>query len=117
MDCKVGEEWNFAYVLPQEPNEPTKLVIPTSLQIGWVESPPYICAATKTVRDIALDYCNTPIGSLPPHKFDKHLMGDEDYNALPTKAAGNDPCRYGLEVYVDDFMSIAISTSQEKLPT
>ncbi len=92
MDCKVGEEWNFAYVLPQEPNKPTKLVIPTSLQIGWVESPPYICAATKTVRDIALDYCNTPIGSLPPHKFDKHLMGDEDYNALPTKAAGNNPC-------------------------
>jgi hypothetical protein len=37
MDCKVGEEWNFSYVLLQEPNEPTKLVIPTPLQMGWVE--------------------------------------------------------------------------------
>jgi hypothetical protein len=42
-------------------------------------------------------------------------MGDKDYNALPTKAAGNDPCRYGLEVNVDDFMSIAIPTLQEQL--
>jgi hypothetical protein len=113
MDCEVGEEWNFAYVLPQEPNKPKKLVIPTSLQMGWVESPPYFCAATETVRDIALDYCNTPIGSLLPHKLDKHLMGDKDYNALPKKAVGNDPCRYGLEVYVDNFMSIAMPTLQE----
>jgi hypothetical protein len=117
MDCKVGEEWNFAYMLPQEPNKPTKLVIPTSLQMGWVESPPYFCATTETARDIALDYFNTPIGSLPPHKFDKHLTGDKDYNALPTKAAGNDPCQYGLEVYVNDFMSIAIPILQENLPT
>ena len=43
-----GEEWNFAYVLPQEEGEPTKLVIPTSLQMGWIESPPYFCAASET---------------------------------------------------------------------
>jgi hypothetical protein len=92
MDCEVGEEWSFTYMLPQESSKSTKLVIPTSLQMGWVESPPYFCAAMETVRDIALDYCNTPIGSLPPHKFDKHLMGDKDYNTLPTKAAGDDPC-------------------------
>jgi hypothetical protein len=115
MDCEVGEEWNFAYGLRQEPNKPTKLLIPTSLQMGWVESPPYFCAASEAVRDIASDYCNTPIGSLPPHKFDKHRTGDEDYNALPTIAAGNDPCQYGLEVYVDNFMSIAIPMLQEQL--
>ncbi len=115
MGCKVGEEWNFAYMLPQEPNKPTKLVIPTSLQMGWVELPPYFCTATEIARDIALDYCNTPIGLLPPHKFDKHLTGDKDYNALPTKVPGNNPCQYGLEVYVDDFMSITIPMSQEQL--
>jgi hypothetical protein len=91
MDCKAREEWNFAYVLPQEPNKPTKLIVQTSLQMGWVESLPYFCAATETVRDIALDYCDTPIGALPPLKFDKHLMGNEDYNALPSTAAGNGP--------------------------
>jgi hypothetical protein len=41
MDCATGEEWNFAYVFPQEDGMPTTLVIPTSLQMGWVESPPY----------------------------------------------------------------------------
>jgi hypothetical protein len=98
MDCKAREEWNFAYVLPQEPNKPTKLIVPTPLQMGWVESLPYFCAATETARDIASDYCNTPICALPPHKFDKHLTGNEDYNALPPTAAGNKPCQYRLEV-------------------
>ncbi len=115
MDYKVGEEWNFAYMLPQEPNKPTKLVIPKhpSKWGGW--NCHHVSAATETVRDIASDYCNTPIGSLPLHKFDKHLTGDKDYNALPTKAAGNDPCRYGLEVYVDEFTSIVIPMLQEQL--
>ncbi len=38
MDCAAGEEWNFAYVLPQEEGKPITLVVPTSLQMGWVES-------------------------------------------------------------------------------
>ena len=54
MDCAAGEEWNFAYVLPQEEGEPITLVVPTSLQMGWVESPPYFCAATETSRDISV---------------------------------------------------------------
>jgi hypothetical protein len=29
-----GEEWNFAYVLPQEDGKPITLVVPTSLQMG-----------------------------------------------------------------------------------
>jgi len=45
------------------------------LQMGWVESPPYFCAATETARDITSDYCDTPVGSLPHHKFAKHVMG------------------------------------------
>jgi hypothetical protein len=95
--------------------QPTKPIVPTSLQMGWVESPPYFCATMETARNITSDYCNTPIGALPPHKFDKHLTGNKDNNALPPTAAGNKPCQYGLEVYVDNFMSIMIPTSQEQL--
>ena len=62
MDCRKGEEWNFAYVLPQPEGEPIWLVIPTSLQMGWVESPPYFCVATETARDIATAY-------IANHKF------------------------------------------------
>ena len=47
LQCQEGEEWNFCYVLPQEPGKPIhiQLVVPVSLQMGWVESPPYFCAA------------------------------------------------------------------------
>ncbi len=57
MDCRDGEEWNFAYVLPQPEGSPTMLVVPTSLQMGWVESPPYFCTATETARDIRFKIC------------------------------------------------------------
>ncbi len=65
LDCQEGEEYNFAYVLPQPYTEPTTLVIPMSLQIGWIKSPGFFCAASETSRDIAQQYCQTPIGSLP----------------------------------------------------
>ena len=32
-----GQEWNFAHVLPQAEGEPIKLVIPMSLQMGWIK--------------------------------------------------------------------------------
>lgn len=56
LNCQDGEEWNFAYVLPQRNREPTRLVVPTLLQMGLVESPPYFCAASKTARDVAGQY-------------------------------------------------------------
>jgi hypothetical protein len=40
MDCRAGEEWNLTYVLPQPPGESVRLVVPTLLQMGWVELPP-----------------------------------------------------------------------------
>jgi hypothetical protein len=117
MDCKAGEEYNFAYVLPQEAGKPITLVIPTSSQMGWVESPPYFCAATETARDIASTYCNTMVGSLDSHKFIHNVSGDPDFNALLVTTLGSNANElyYALEVYIDNFMSIVIPTSQEQL--
>ncbi len=92
LDCKVGEEFNFAYVLPQAVGMPTEIVVPTLLQMGWVESPPYFYAATETARDIASDYCNTPIGSIIPHKFVLYVRGDNDFKALPATSEDNNNC-------------------------
>ena len=64
LDCASGEEWNFAYVLPQADEMPIMLVVPTLLQMGWIESPPYFCAAAETGRDVAQDYIETAIGTL-----------------------------------------------------
>jgi hypothetical protein len=102
MDCREGEEWNFAYVLPQPEGAPTMLVVPTSLQMGWVESPPYFCAATETARDIATEYTDMPIGSLPKHKFEKYTIDGESYTELRDEADDDKPLRSMIEVYVDN---------------
>ena len=105
MDCAEGEEWNFAYVLPQEEGEPVTIVVPTSLQMGWVESPPYFCAVTETSRDISTEYIETEVNSLSRHKFEHYVVGASAYTDLPE--SGHDPQNfsYMVEVYVDDFMS------------
>ena len=83
MDCEQGEEWNFAYVLPQEEGQLVKLVIPTSLQMGWIESPPYFCAASETARGVAEQYIERPVGTLPQHKFIKYVATSKDFDELP----------------------------------
>lgn len=109
-----GDEWNFCYVLPQKPGATPKIVVPTSLQMGWVESPPYFCAASETGRDIAAQYIDTPIGSLPPHKFQHLTEKHADFKSLPEKAP-NAPLSTVLEVYVNDYIVIATPASQEQL--
>jgi hypothetical protein len=74
MDCAAGKEWNFTYVLPQEEGEPLTLAVPTSLQMGWVESPPYFCAATETSRDISTDYIETKVISLHATNLNATLL-------------------------------------------
>jgi hypothetical protein len=101
MMCKEEEESNVAYVLSQRAGEPIKLVVPTSLQMGWVELPPYFCAALETARDIAMEYANTKVGSLPTHKFTHYTQGDDKATLLPGEETGVRPgrgLRYSVEV-------------------
>ena len=115
MDCAEGEEWNFTYVLPQEEGKPITLVVPTSLQMGWVESPPYFCAATETAQDIATDYIETEMNSLPTHKFERYIAAAPEFENLQRAARPTDNLTYMVEVYVDDFMSLVIPVSQDQL--
>jgi hypothetical protein len=109
LNCQKGEEWNFAYVLPQEEGKPVKLVVPTSLQMGWVESPPYFGAASETVRDVASQYVELPVGALKDNKFVEHALGGEECKKLPDTVACNKGFRYFMGVYVDDFIQMAIA--------
>jgi len=113
LQCEEGEEWNFCYVLPQKEGEPIKLVVPVSLQMGWVESPPYFCAASETARDVAAQYAETTIGSLRDNKFVGYAMQDAAEFGLPERSS--DPFYYFIDVYVDDFISLVVPTSQEQL--
>jgi hypothetical protein len=44
---------NLGILLPRIAGEEPLVAIPTVLPMGWVESPPYFCAATETVCDLA----------------------------------------------------------------
>ncbi len=106
LDAEEGTEWNFTYVLPQSPGKPIYLVAPTSLQMGWVESPLFFCAASEMARDVAQDCSETKIDTLPPHKA---------YDELPERDDSGNNFRYLLEVYVDDFVSLVVPTSREQI--
>jgi hypothetical protein len=82
--------------------------------MGWVESPPYFCAASETARDVAIQYAERRVGDLPQHKFSGHAMKGPDVQKLPAEAS-NDELKYFVYVYVDDFIPMAIATSQKQL--
>lgn len=117
LDCCAGDEWNFAYVLPSSVGTADiMLVVPTSLQMGWIESPPYFCAASETARDVASQYAELPMGTLPNHPFVQHTTTNREYKMLPeTHSPMDPPMRYIMEVYVDDFIDIAIPACQQDL--
>jgi len=83
--------------------------------MGWVQSPPFFCTASETARDVAQDYCETKIGSLPPHKFTNYVIGNQAYEDLPKRDELVRIFCFLLEVYVDDFVSLVIPTSREQL--
>jgi hypothetical protein len=83
--------------------------------MGWMELPPYFCTPTETARDIATEYLETGIGTWPQHKFEQYATGLTDFNKLPATSESDYNLRYMLEVSVDDFVSLVISTSQAQL--
>jgi hypothetical protein len=60
-----GVEWNFAYVMPDPPGHPLRIMVPSALQMGWFESPANFYAATKTGRNIIAKFVADT--ALPPH--------------------------------------------------
>ena len=115
MVVPEDDEWNFAYVLPKlHPDEPTQLVIPSSLQMGWCDSPAYFCAASETARDVAKQLAATPEGSLEEHPLEGFLLRPQDW---PEDSMEDTSAQFTrlLEVYIDDFIQLAQTTDPAKL--
>jgi hypothetical protein len=109
------DEWNFAYVLPKlHPDDPTQLVIPSSLQMGWCDSPAYFCAASETARDVADQLADTPEGSLAEHPLEGFLLRPQDWPENAMEETAEKFTRL-LEVYIDDFIQLAQTTDPKKL--
>ena len=107
MCVSADNAWNFAYVLPKlDDNEPTVIVVPDALQMGWSESPPFFCAETETAWDVAI---KTFLESTEiPEQPLKHVILDSvRENFLPkTDQLGHSKLLQLLEVYIDDFIGI-----------
>ena len=103
-----GSEYNFAYVLLQEKGKPPKIVTPTPMQMGWTQSQPFFCAAAETARDVAQEYAQTKVGSLPAHKFDLYTKTTKEYKAMKNISQNNEELLYLIEVFVDDFVGMCI---------
>ena len=89
-----------------------RLVVPSSLQMGWVESAPYFCAASEMARDVAVNYIETQIGTLPKHKFNSWAGVIE---AKINTHRKRDLLQYLLEVYVDNFIVCIIPTTKQQV--
>jgi hypothetical protein len=61
------------------------------------------------------DYCETKLGTLPPHMFLHYAIGNPSYGNLPDHSTQGYKFKYLLKVYVDDFISLVILVSHEHL--
>ena len=99
LTCGEGAEYNFAYVLPASATDPPMLIIPTALQMGWVHSPAFFCAASETARDLAAEYMTTPVGSLPAHPLENKTMPTDNLGLPDTTTWSSQEARTILNVW------------------
>jgi len=113
--AKEGEEWNFAYVLPNHPGEPIEVVVPSALQMGWALSPPFFCAASETARDVSEQLAHEAVGTLPEHPLEDMTMPAEANLPRIHTAKEGLAFLHMLEVFVDDFIQLAQTTDESAL--
>ena len=112
---KEGEDWNCAYVLPQQEGAQPKLVVPSNLQMGWIESPPYFSEASETARDVAEWYSQTPVGSMPAHKFENHCETSSKFTELHASSNITRAWKFLMEVYVDNVVALVKARTKNEL--
>ena len=103
MIVEAGKEQNFVFEMPPHPTRPDRhFVVPSALQMGWTNSPPYFCTATDICRKLIVRLLAFTLrsGINTPHPYDKYLT--------PGAALPSEPIAPGLvtvagQVFVDDF--------------
>jgi len=102
---------HLAVVLPTDQGVDPLITLPLSLLMGWSQSPPYFCAFTETVTDIAN---NTPTLDTP-HPLIAQTQATISPAATPAafhKQAitlpftSSTPLQY-TDIYLDDFITVA----------
>jgi hypothetical protein len=92
------------------------LAFPLALPMGWVESPPYFCAVTETITDVANQRLST--GDLAIDKFHRLDIEADTYTVDAPEPQWWDsepdhaepPPLANFDIYVDDFIGAAQGT-------
>jgi hypothetical protein len=73
--------------------------------------------ALETAWDVSIYYLSLPIGALPAHRFSSYTTLHNNFKTLPLRAPGQlgQNLKHMHEVYMDDFVTLAIAESQEEL--
>ena len=103
MIVEAGKEQNFVFEMPPHPTRKGRhFVVPSALQMGWTNSPPYFCTATDICRKLILRLLAFTLhsGINTPHPYDEYI--------LPGETIPNGPIKPNLvtvagQVFVDDF--------------
>ena len=117
MRVSSEDAWNFCYVLPHtDPStitlDDTKIVVPNCLQMGWCESPPFFCAASKMACDL-IDALLLEV-QLPEHPLESKMLHEATASAQFCLQA-TATCINLVEVFVDDFIAVTNNLSEEHL--
>ena len=112
MSVNEDDAWNFCYVLPTV-ESPTNIddiliVVPSCLQMGWCESPPFFCAASETARDVITTLLQEL--TLPKHDTEDQMMRDANIRLHAAAAFCNI-----TEVFVDDFIAATNNATEQHL--
>jgi hypothetical protein len=93
--------YNFAYVLPQATRAPTKIMVPSAVQMQWVESPSLFCTVAELARDMAQHFIDNNV-QLPYNPIEESMTIQE----VPPRGRMEMPTKL-MQVYVNDFCNAA----------
>ena len=109
MIVEEEAKWNFAYVIPDPPGTPPRLVVPSALQTGWAENPAYFCVATETGQYLIHHKVEQKV-LLPIHSLEIYMRPTK----TPKRSLEERP-QYSIFVYLDDFIGTAVENASGKL--
>ncbi len=105
MIVEAGEEHNFVFQMPARPGDTTTYyVVPSSLQMGWKNSPAYFCKATDVTKAMItrLLALSLDTGIDNPHEHDNKAAGMVEEGVPWTPPSD---IEIEMQVFVDDFMN------------
>jgi hypothetical protein len=92
--------------MPDPPGAPIRIVVPSALQMGWMESPQYFCTATETGRDFIQWLIDQKI-DWPPHPLEKFMLPADLVDMIDDPNESDNDANngaYSINVYVDDYI-------------